>query len=80
MCTVKTIHVTLLLIFSSGLSVFGQWSAAKSGTTSNLNGAYLLDSGIRFAVGEAGSRELFTPPSGLAVKRLFGAGRIQLVF
>jgi photosystem II stability/assembly factor-like uncharacterized protein len=37
------------------LTVFGQWSAANSGTTNNLNGAYLLDSGIAFVVGDAGT-------------------------
>ena len=35
--------------------MFGQWSAANSGTTNNLNGAYLLDSGIAFVVGDAGT-------------------------
>ena len=36
------------------MTVFGQWSAANSGTTNNLNGAYLLDSGVGFVVGDAG--------------------------
>ena len=44
----KTVHLFLSLVFYSNVTVFGQWSAANSGTTNNLNGAYLLDSGISF--------------------------------
>jgi photosystem II stability/assembly factor-like uncharacterized protein len=55
MCRIKTIYLTLLLIFCSGLMVFGQWSPVNSGTTNNLNGAYLLGSGTGFIVGEAGT-------------------------
>jgi hypothetical protein len=51
----KTVHLVLSLVFCSGLTVFGQWSAASSGTTNNLNGVYLLDSGVGFAVGDAGT-------------------------
>jgi photosystem II stability/assembly factor-like uncharacterized protein len=51
----KTIHVIFGLVFYSSVTVFGQWSAATSGTTNNLNGVYLLDSGIGFAVGDAGT-------------------------
>ena len=51
----KTVHLALWLVFYSSLTVFGQWSAANSGTTNNLNGAYLLDSGIAFVVGDAGT-------------------------
>jgi photosystem II stability/assembly factor-like uncharacterized protein len=51
----KTLHLALSLVFYSSLTVFGQWSAATSGTTNNLNGVYLLDSGIGFAVGDAGT-------------------------
>ena len=51
----KTVHLALSLVFYSNLTVFGQWSAANSGTTNNLNGAYLLDSGIAFVVGDAGT-------------------------
>jgi hypothetical protein len=47
----KTVHLALSLVFYSSVTVFGQWSAANSGTTNNLNGAYLLDSGIAFVVG-----------------------------
>ena len=50
----KTVHLALSLIFYSSLIVFGQWSAANSGTTNNLNGAYLLDSGIAFVVARFG--------------------------
>lgn len=51
----KTVHLALSLIFYSSLAVFGQWSAANSGTTNNLNGGYLLDSGVGFVVGDAGT-------------------------
>jgi photosystem II stability/assembly factor-like uncharacterized protein len=51
----KTVHLALSLIFYSSLTVFGQWSAANSGTTNNLNGGYLLDSGVGFVVGDAGT-------------------------
>ena len=51
----KTVHLALSLVFYSSLTVFGQWSAANSGTTNNLNGGYLLDSGVGFVVGDAGT-------------------------
>ena len=51
----KTLHLALSLVFYSSLTVFGQWSAANSGTTNNLNGGYLLDSGVGFVVGDAGT-------------------------
>src|SRR5436190_17563235 len=51
----KTVHLALSVVFYSGLSVFGQWSAANSGTNNNLNGGYLLDSGVGFVVGDAGT-------------------------
>lgn len=51
----KTVHLALSFIFYSSLTVFGQWSAANSGTTNNLNGGYLLDSGVGFVVGDAGT-------------------------
>ena len=47
--------VSFLLVFFSSLSVFGQWSPVDSGTTSNLNGAVLLDSGTGFVVGDTGT-------------------------
>src|SRR4029453_3611793 len=49
----KTVHLALSLVFYASITVFGQWSAANSGTTNNLNGAYLLDSGVGFVVGDA---------------------------
>lgn len=52
---IRVIHVAFFLFFVSSLSVFGQWSAATSGTTNNLNGGYLLDSGVGFVVGDAGT-------------------------
>src|SRR4030095_11419795 len=55
MCGIRVIYVAVFLFFFSGLSVFGQWSPIDSGTTSNLNGAILLDSGTGFVVGETGT-------------------------
>src|SRR5436190_7686914 len=51
----KILHLILGLALYSSVTVYGQWSAANSGTTNNLNGAYLLDSGIAFVVGDAGT-------------------------
>jgi photosystem II stability/assembly factor-like uncharacterized protein len=51
----KTVHLALWLVLYSSLTVFGQWSTANSGTTHNLNGGYLLDSGVGFVVGDAGT-------------------------
>jgi photosystem II stability/assembly factor-like uncharacterized protein len=51
----KTVYLALSLVFYSSLTAFGQWSAANSGTTNNLNGAYLLDSGVGFVAGDAGT-------------------------
>ena len=55
MSNLKANYLAITLIFSFISSVFGQWSPVDSGTTSNLNGAVLLDSGIGFAVGDAGT-------------------------
>jgi photosystem II stability/assembly factor-like uncharacterized protein len=51
----KTVHLALSLVFFSSLTLFGQWSAANSGTTNNLNGGYLLESGVGFVVGDTGT-------------------------
>src|SRR5215467_12320931 len=51
----KALHLALSLVFYSSLTVFGQWSTANSGTTNNLNGGFLLDSGVGFVVGDAGT-------------------------
>lgn len=51
----KTLYLALSLVFYSSMTVFGQWSTANSGTTNNLNGGYLLDSGVGFVVGDAGT-------------------------
>ena len=51
----KKTHLAFLLFFLSSLSLFGQWSPVNSGTTSTLNGVYLLDSGTGFSVGDAGT-------------------------
>jgi photosystem II stability/assembly factor-like uncharacterized protein len=51
----KALRLAFFLVFFSSLSVFGQWFPVNSGTTNNLNGAYLLDSGPGFVVGDAGT-------------------------
>src|SRR6267378_5485862 len=51
----KAFYVTLLFVFCFSVSVFGQWDPVTSGTTNNLNGAYLLGSGTGFIAGEAGT-------------------------
>jgi hypothetical protein len=38
----KAFHLMSLLVFLFSFSVFGQWYPVSSGTTNNLNGAYLL--------------------------------------
>jgi photosystem II stability/assembly factor-like uncharacterized protein len=55
MSKIGSVHLSFLLVFFSSLSVFGQWSPVDSGTTSNLNGAVLLDSGTGFVVGDTGA-------------------------
>ena len=51
----KTVRLTLGVIFCSSFRVVGQWFSVDSGTTNNLNGAYLLDSGTGLVVGDAGT-------------------------
>ena len=55
MFRLKSIHLACLLVLLSNFRVFGQWSPVGSGTTSNLNGAILLDSGTGFVVGDTGT-------------------------
>ena len=55
MSNLKANYLAITLIFSFISSVFGQWSPVDSGTTSNLNGAVLLDSGTGFVVGDTGT-------------------------
>jgi len=55
MSILQRIYLALLLFSLSSLNAFGQWSPVNAGTTSTLNGAYLLDSGTGFIVGEAGT-------------------------
>ncbi len=50
----KTSALLALLLLSS-LSALAQWSPVDSGTSSNLRGVYLLDSGVGYAVGDAGT-------------------------
>lgn len=49
----KKLTLSFLLIFS--LSAYAQWSPVSSGTTNNLNAVHLLDSGVAYAVGDAGT-------------------------
>jgi photosystem II stability/assembly factor-like uncharacterized protein len=55
MSILKRTHLAFFLFFLSSLSVFGQWFPVSSGTTNNLNGAYLLGSGTGLVVGDAGT-------------------------
>jgi photosystem II stability/assembly factor-like uncharacterized protein len=55
MSSLKANYLAITVIFSFISSVFGQWSPVDSGTTSNLNGAILLDSGTGFVVGDTGT-------------------------
>ena len=50
----KTCTILILLLLSA-LTAMAQWSSVPSGTTSNLRGVYLLDSGVGYAVGDAGT-------------------------
>ena len=54
MSSLKPIRLACLLVLWSS-KLFGQWSPVDSGTTSNLNGAVLLDSGTGFVVGDTGT-------------------------
>ena len=51
----KTICVLVVLLFLAGPRTEAQWSGVDSGTTSSLRGVFLLDSGVGYAVGEAGT-------------------------
>jgi photosystem II stability/assembly factor-like uncharacterized protein len=50
----KTICALLVLLFLTGRAE-AQWSAVDSGTTSDLRGVYLLDSGVGYSVGDSGA-------------------------
>ena len=52
---IKTLSTTIVLFLLTGLGAFAQWSSVASGTTNNLRGVYLLDSGVGYAVGDAGT-------------------------
>ena len=51
----KTIYGLLVLLFLAGLNAEAQWSAVDSGTTGNLRGVFLLDSGVGYSVGDSGT-------------------------
>ncbi len=46
---------TLFLSFLCIARLHAQWAPVSSGTTNNLNGVQLLDSGVGYAVGDAGT-------------------------
>src|SRR5882757_3766827 len=50
----KTVHLALSLVFYSSVTVFGQWSAASSGTTNILHEVYFFDANQGVAVGDHG--------------------------
>src|SRR4030095_13648537 len=54
-----------MLSFLSAVTVLAQWSSVSSGTTNDLRGVYLLDSGVGYAVGDAGTI-LKTTDAGIA--------------
>jgi hypothetical protein len=45
----------IFLFLSFIASARSQWSPTPSGTTNDLRGVYLLDSGVAYAVGDAGT-------------------------
>jgi photosystem II stability/assembly factor-like uncharacterized protein len=55
MSTITKTYAALVLFFLSSLSTMAQWSLVDSGTTSDLRGVYLLDSGVGYAAGDAGT-------------------------
>ena len=72
----KWIPLAFFLVFFSSVSVFGQWFPVDSGTTNNLNGAYLLDSGTGFVVGDAGTILKTTDAGATWVPLTSGTARI----
>ena len=55
MPTIKKLSLLLVSLFFGTLSAWAQWTPAVSGTSNTLNGTYLLDSGVGYAVGSAGT-------------------------
>jgi len=55
MCIINKTRAVFLASFLLNLSAFGQWLPINSGTLNNLNAVYLLNSGVAFAVGDAGT-------------------------
>jgi photosystem II stability/assembly factor-like uncharacterized protein len=51
----RKVCALLILLFLSSLDARAQWSSVSSGTTNNLRGIYLLDSGTAYAVGDSGT-------------------------
>jgi len=47
--------LAILLFSCLALTARAQWSSVTSGTTMNLRGVFLLDSGVAYAVGDAGT-------------------------
>jgi len=55
MTKIRKTCLWILLFSSFVLPVRAQWSSVASGTSQNLRGVYLLDSGVAYAVGDAGT-------------------------
>ncbi len=51
----KKFYAGLTLFLVGAGSALAQWSTVDSGTSNDLNGSYLLDSGVGYAVGSAGT-------------------------
>jgi photosystem II stability/assembly factor-like uncharacterized protein len=55
MLIIKNTSLVVLFTIVSALTALGQWTPATSGTTRNLNGVHLLDSGVGLSVGDSGT-------------------------
>ena len=55
MFSITKICARITLFCFSAIGALAQWSPAESGTTNDLHGVYLLDSGVGYAVGDAGT-------------------------
>jgi photosystem II stability/assembly factor-like uncharacterized protein len=51
----RKIYALLILLLLSSLEARAQWSPVSSGTSNDLRGVFLLDSGTGFAVGDSGT-------------------------
>ena len=51
----KTFFISALFVLVINSVLFAQWFPVSSGTTENLNGIYMLPSGVGYAVGNTGT-------------------------